>query len=95
MREQALHLGVDQAGAELIEIEDARNEDGKPDQIEDDDAPCQAGEAMAEGQTLPQPACPFAHADIARCQAAAQALFHPVRLGFLPGPVGLGGHGFS
>ena len=59
LREQALHLGVDQAGAELIEIENARNEDGKPDQIEDDDAPRQAGEAMAEGQTLPAASVPL------------------------------------
>ena len=56
LREQALHLGVDQAGAELIEIEDARDEDRKPDQIEDDDAPRQAGKAVAEGQVLDEPA---------------------------------------
>ena len=50
LREQTLHLGVDQSGAELVEIEDARDEDGQAD--EDHDAPRQAGiEPMPEGQT--------------------------------------------
>ena len=93
LREQALHFGVDQAGAELIEVENAGNEDREADQIEDDDAAREAGEAMAEGQALPQPAHPPAQADVACFQAAAQALSEPRRLGFLPGPIGLGGHG--
>ena len=56
LRQQALHLGIDQAGAELVEIEDARDQDGEPDQIEHDDAPRQAGEAVPEGAVLGEPA---------------------------------------
>src|SRR5262249_19337232 len=92
LREQALHLGVDQTGAELVEIEDARDEDCEAEQVEDDDAPGEAGKAVAERQELAQPARPPADAHIKRLEAAAQAFPYPRCLGFLPGPVGLGGH---
>ncbi len=55
LRQQALHFGVDQSGAELIEIENAGNKDQEADQIEDDDPPGQAGEAVAKGQMQHQP----------------------------------------
>ena len=53
--EQALHFGVDQPGAELIQIENARDEDREPDQVQHDDPPRQAGEAVAEGQVQREP----------------------------------------
>ena len=54
--EQALDLGVDQPCAELVQIENARNEDREPDQVQHDDAPCQAGEAVPEGEVQRDPA---------------------------------------
>jgi hypothetical protein len=40
--QQALHARIDQAGAELVEVEDADHENDEAGEIEDDDAPGQA-----------------------------------------------------
>jgi hypothetical protein len=44
--EQALHLGLDQSGAELVEIERAADENREAEQVEDDDELGQALEGV-------------------------------------------------
>ncbi len=93
--EQALHLGVDEPGAELVEIEDARNEDRQPNQVQHDDASREAGEAVPERKVEPElaPRAPRT----GEGQAPRPAPFLPKGSGFLflPGPVRFGGHGIS
>src|SRR5262245_28111389 len=92
LREQALHLGVDQSRSELIEIEDARDENRKPDQVEHDDTPRKAREAVAEGEMLDEPADGTSGAIARKAQNTSNALLESGGVRPLPGPVGLGGH---
>jgi hypothetical protein len=80
LHQQALHACVDQAGAELREIEYADHERDQAGEIEEDDA---AGET---GETLRNEECPNRKQ---RPPHGAKALALGAR-GFLAGPFGLG-----
>ena len=48
LHQQALHARVDQAGAELRQVEDADDQRDQAGEVEEDDAPGEAGEALRD-----------------------------------------------
>jgi hypothetical protein len=60
LHQQALNPGVDQAGAELRQIENADDQREQADDVERDDAPRQAGETQ-DKEKMPRTAQPRAH----------------------------------